>query len=215
MRALILVDLQNAFMPEADLSIPDAQAVISVANQMITLFAQENEPIIATQNWFPVQEPDPLDSVASPYQLSTLSALPQDRWPHNCVRHSTAADFVASLEQQHWTSVVRKGSNGVSFSGFTSSGLKGQADLHSILQEHRVTKVFVLGLATDYCVKFTVLDARARGYSTTLIVDGCRGVNLQPTGSQMAIREMEQAGAQLCASIDVPERSSSSRQSIH
>ena len=211
MRALILVDLQNAFMPEGSLAIPDAQAVISVANQMIALFARGNEPIIATQNWFPNQSPDSLYSVASSDQLGALSALPQDRGPHNCLQHSTEADFVASLEQQHWTSVVRKGANGISFSGFTNSGSQGQADLHSILQEHRVTELFVLGLATDYCVKFTVLDARGHGYNTTLIVDGCRGLNLQPTGSQMAIREMEQAGARLCASIDVPERCSTAQ----
>lgn len=210
MRALILVDLQNDFMPDGLLGVPDAAAVINVANEMVALFSSRSEPIIATQNWYPASHCSFASNHigAGPYTRSELDGLTQMLWPTHCVQGTKGAEFVPELSTKGWTNIVQKGKDKMmaSYSGFADKDNRVETGLNDILQSHAVNKLFVLGLATDYCVKYTVLDALARGYETILIVDGCRGVNQRHTDSQDAIREMEQAGCQLLASIDVAER---------
>lgn len=107
--------------------------------------------------------------------------------------------FSPQLQRQHINAVFRKGQDTDidSYSAFFDNGHRAQTELHDWLQSQGVQRLAIMGLATDYCVKFSVLDALAAGYPTQVIVDGCRGVNLQPDDSERALQDMARAGAQL------------------
>ena len=202
-RALILVDLQNDFMPEGNLPVPDGDAVIEVANALLQKF----DRVVATQDWHPPNH----GSFASnhhgraPGELIDLDGLEQVLWPDHCVQGSAGAEFVAALEQGSIAKVFRKGTDPTidSYSGFFDNGHKKSTGLADYLRDEGVDTVFVAGVATDYCVKFTVLDARACGFETYLVLDACRGVNLRPTDSEDAVAAMRRAGAHIVESADV------------
>lgn len=213
MRALILVDIQNDFLPGGALAVPEGDAVIPVANQMQPRF----DLVVATQDWHPANH----GSFAAnhngrrPGETIELAGLPQILWPVHCVQGTTGAEFPASLNLDRVQRVFPKGTDPSidSYSGFFDNGrqhtvgnaLRGAATgLEDYLHDHHVDEVYVLGLATDYCAKWTALDARALGFSTYLIVDGCRGVNLSPDDVSGALEEMRAAGVRIIESKDVP-----------
>ena len=203
MRALILVDIQNDFLPGGALAVPDGDQVIPIANQMIDKF----DLVFATQDWHPTDH----GSFASQHQganvgdMIDLNGLNQIMWPDHCVQETTGAEFAKSLRLNEAVPVFPKGTDPTidSYSGFFDNGKRKATGLGDALKEAGVTHVFVLGLATDYCVKFTALDAKSLGFDVTLIEDGCRGVNLKPTDVADAIKEMESAGIQIEESKNV------------
>lgn len=205
MRALILVDIQNDFLPGGSLAVADGDAVVSVANAVKHGF----DLVIATQDWHP---PDH-GSFASnnpgtkPGDVGELAGLPQVFWPDHCVQGSPGAQFHAELDL-HGVTIFRKGTDPTidSYSGFFDNGHRKATGLGDFLNRQGVTDIFVLGLATDYCVKFTVLDAVELGFRVTLIEDGCRGVNLAPDDSAKAVAEMRSAGVHVATSDELIER---------
>ena len=195
MRALILVDLQYDFCPGGALAVPGGDEVIAVANRVIPHF----QTVVATQDWHP---PDHASfAVNNPGtqvgQVITLSSGPQVMWPAHCVQDTHGAALREELPRPKIDGVIQKGTDASidSYSGFFDNGHRKQTALHAWLAERWIKQVYVLGLATDYCVKFTVLDALQLGYDVKLIEDGCRGVNLSPGDSERAIAEMRAAGA--------------------
>ena len=197
MNALILVDIQNDFLPTGALPVPRGDEVIPVANQLMPDF----DLVIATQDWHPRDH----GSFASqhpgrkPFEVVDLHGLPQVLWPEHCVQGSRGAEFAPGLDVQRITKVFPKGTDATidSYSGFFDNGHRKATGLGDYLKSRGVTDVCVLGLATDYCVKFTALDARALGLNVTLAVNGCRGVDLQPGDCDRAIDAMKKAGVVL------------------
>jgi nicotinamidase/pyrazinamidase len=194
MKALVLVDIQNDFLPGGALAVPHGHEVISVANEQQDHF----DLIVATQDWHP---PDHC-SFASNHagkrigDLVRVNGVSQVLWPVHCVQGTPGADFAASLKRECWARVFQKGIDREidSYSGFFDNGRLKDTGLGSHLRQQGVDSVFVMGLATDYCVKFTALDAASLGFRTHLILAGCRGVNLQPNDEQRALEEMNAAG---------------------
>jgi nicotinamidase/pyrazinamidase len=194
MKSLLLIDIQNDFLPGGALAVPEGDSVIPIANRLMRGF----EEIVATQDWHPANH----GSFAAnhpgkkPGDTITLSGLPQILWPVHCVQNTAGADFAAALDQFHITHITRKGTDPAidSYSGFFDNGHRGETDLHRYLQARDITDVFIAGLATDYCVKFTALDARALGYRVHLVIDACRGVNMKDGDVDRAILAMRQAG---------------------
>lgn len=197
MRALVLVDIQNDFLPTGALPVPRGDAVVPVANRVQPAF----ELVVATQDWHPADH----GSFASnhsgrqPGEVIDLNGLPQVLWPDHCVQGRPGAEFAPGLSMERVAKVFRKGTDPTvdSYSGFHDNGHRRSTGMAEWLREQGVDEVWVLGLATDYCVKFTALDALREGFRTVLIEDGCRGVDLAPGDSQKAIEELRQAGVQI------------------
>ena len=192
--ALILVDIQNDFLPGGALAVPDGDAVITIANSMIPKFAH----VYATQDWHPANHGSfaSQHSGAAVFDEVDLHGLPQTLWPDHCIQNTPGADFAAALALPNNARIFPKGTDATidSYSGFFDNGKKKSTGLADDLRDNQVDEVFVMGLATDYCVKFTALDAIHEGFKTTLIEDGCRGVCLQPGDIDRAVEEMRAAG---------------------
>jgi nicotinamidase/pyrazinamidase len=173
MNALILVYIQNDFLPGGALAVPGGDQVIPVANRL----ALENELVIATQDWHPDGH-------------SSFSI-----WPPHCVENTKGAQFAPDLDTNAIHYVFQKGTDPAidSYSGFFDNDHKKSTGLGDFLKSKNVDAVTILGLATDYCVKFTALDARQLGFDVTLIKSGCRGIGDETA----AIEEMRRAGVKI------------------
>jgi nicotinamidase/pyrazinamidase len=199
-RALILVDLQYDFCPGGALAVADGDATIPLANKLMPAF----ETIVATQDWHPPEH----KSFAvnhpgkQPYDMIELEGLSQVLWPPHCVQGTRGPELHAGLDRARITEVFQKGTDPTidSYSGFFDNGRRKATGLGSWLAARRVDHVVVLGLATDYCVKFTSLDARELGMAVTLVADACRGVDLAPRDSERAIEDMRAAGCTITTS---------------
>jgi nicotinamidase/pyrazinamidase len=197
MRALILVDIQNDFLPGGALAVPDGDRVIAVANALMPAFSL----VVATQDWHPPEH----GSFAvnhpgrRPGEVIELGGTSQVLWPAHCVQGTPGAEFAAALAKEHITRAFVKGTDPEidSYSGFYDNGRRRSTGLGEFLRESGVTTVTVLGLATDYCVKFTALDALSLGLRTTVIEDGCRGVELAPGDVARALAEIRAAGGEV------------------
>jgi len=194
MRALLWIDLQNDFLPGGALPVPEGDAVIPLANRLQPRF----DLVVATQDWHPRNH----GSFAAnhpgkrPGDLIELNGLPQVLWPVHCVQRTAGARFAPALRLNRVRRVFKKGVQPDidSYSGFFDNGHRRATGLGDYLQRQQVTEVYLLGLAADYCVKFTALDAVALGFRTCLIEDACRGVNLKPGDVAEAISQMKAAG---------------------
>jgi nicotinamidase/pyrazinamidase len=203
MRALILVDIQNDFLPGGALAVRRGDEVVPVANQVQPRF----DLVVATQDWHPAGHGSFASSHPGrkPGELGELAGLPQVFWPDHCVQGSPGATFAPRLEMNRVETIFRKGTDpGIdSYSGFFDNGHRKSTGLGDYLKGRGATEVFVLGLATDYCVRFTGLDARRLGFRTFLIEDGSRGVELQPGDVAAAVKEMRSAGVEVLRSSEL------------
>lgn len=203
MDALILVDIQNDFCPGGALAVGEGDAVVPVANAL----GPRVPLVVATQDWHPPGH----GSFASqhrgktPGEVIDLEGLETILWPDHCVQGSRGAEFHRDLDLGPVEAIFRKGTDpGIdSFSGFYDNGHRKSTGLAAYLKGRGVTRVYVLGLATDYCVKFTTLDAAGEGFETFLVEDGCRAVELERGDSLRAVKEMEDAGVRLITSGEV------------
>jgi nicotinamidase/pyrazinamidase len=199
-RALILVDLQNDFVPGGALAVREGDRVIPIANELADKF----DLVVATQDWHPADH----GSFAAnhpgkqPGEVIDLNGLAQVLWPVHCVQNTRGAEFVPALATDKITRVFQKGTDPAidSYSGFFDNGHRKKTGLGDWLSERGVRDVYVMGLATDYCVKFTALDARQLGFDVFLIEDASRGVELQAGDVAGAIDEMKRAGVTIMQS---------------
>ncbi len=175
--ALLIVDVQNDFLPGGALPVPRGDEIIAPLNEYIRRFRQAGLPVIATRDWHPPDHCSFRDQGGP--------------WPPHCVQGSEGARFAPNLELPERVLVVSKATepDREAYSGFQGTGL----DRH--LREMGVRRLFIGGLATDYCVKETVLDALRLGYQVYLLVDAIRAVNVEPGDGERAIVEMREAGA--------------------
>lgn len=193
--ALLLIDIQNDFLPGGALAVPEGDQVIEPANRL----ARHFDLVFATQDWHPADHgsfaanhPD-----AQVGQQIQLNGGPQILWPVHCVQGTTGAQFAPSLQRDAWTAICPKGEDpGVdSYSGFYDNAKQRKTGLDELLKRSGVESLYIAGLATEYCVKFTVLDALQLGYRTYLVQDACRGLDEHAVAA--AIGEMRRAGAEI------------------
>lgn len=197
MKALILVDLQNDFCPGGALPVPEGDAVIPLANALQPRF----DLVVATQDWHPANHASFAASHPrrKPGEVIDLDGLTQVLWPVHCVEGTWGAEFHPALDRHRLAQVFRKGTDPRidSYSGFFDNGRRHSTGLADYLRQRGATEVFVCGLATDYCVKFTALDAVELGFATRVVLDACRGVELQSGDVRRALDEMRSRGVVL------------------
>lgn len=203
MRALVVVDLQNDFMPGGALPVPDGDAVVEVANALMPRFAL----VVASQDWHPADHASFASNHpgAEPGDVIRLGGVEQVLWPDHCVQGTPGASFHSALDVAYIDHVVRKGADPAvdSYSAFFDNDRARDTGLGRFLEERGVDEVVVMGLATDYCVRFTVLDAVGLGFGVTVVTDGCRAVDLEPGDGERALEAMRSAGAVLVRSADL------------
>jgi nicotinamidase/pyrazinamidase len=200
MRALLLIDIQNDFMADGALEVPDGDAVVPVANALMPLFTL----VVATQDWHPANHGSfavnhPGHHVGD---VIELGGVPQVLWPAHCVQDTEGAQFHPGLREIDIDNVVRKGTYPEvdSYSGFFDNNRSHETGLDDYLKQRDVDEIVVMGLATDYCVRATCLDGVDLGYAVTLVEDGCRAVNLAPDDGVLAIRQMHDSGVAVARS---------------
>lgn len=194
MKALILVDIQNDFLPGGALAVPAGDEVVPVANRRMP----EYELVVATQDWHPADH----QSFASQHpgksvgDIAVVDGLEQILWPDHCVQRTLGAELAAGLNREGIDHVFQKGTDRMidSYSGFFDNDHRKATGLGDFLKQRGVAEVDVMGLATEYCVRFTALDAVALGFKTTLLTEGIRGVELAPGDCEQAIAEMQASG---------------------
>jgi len=176
--ALVIVDVQRDFMPGGALPVPRGDEVVPVLNSYVELFEEAGAPVVATRDWHP---PD------------HCSFRPRGPWPPHCVQGTEGAAFHPELKLPEDALIVSKGTDPEreAYSGFEGT------DLEERLREMGVKRLFVGGVATDYCVRATVLDALRLGFQVFVLEDAVRGVDVNPGDSERALREMLREGAVL------------------
>ena len=206
MRALVLVDIQNDFVPGGALAVRGGDEIIEIANDLQLRF----DLVVATQDWHPADH----GSFAANHPGRTvgdvidLHGLPQILWPVHCVQNTSGADFVPGLDTSRIDRVFLKGTDKEidSYSAFFDNGHRKSTGMGEYLRDRGVRDVYICGLATDYCVKFTALDARQLGFNVHLIEDACRGVNLKPDDSANALEAIRRAGGQIIRSESLEDQ---------
>ncbi len=203
MNALIIVDLQNDFLPGGALAVPHGDEVIPVVKKLQRRF----NLLLATQDWHPPNH----GSFATnhpgkkPGDRIMLDGIEQILWPVHCVQNTHGADFAPSFDTSRIAHVFHKGIDPLidSYSTFFDNAHRRRTGLGEYLKERSINDIYLLGLALDYCVKYSALDARQLGFNTHIILDGCRGIGLDPGDLDRAIDEMKRAGAILLQSHDL------------
>jgi nicotinamidase/pyrazinamidase len=203
MKALIIVDLQNDFLPGGALPVPRGDEVVPLANELQRRF----ELVLATQDWHP---PDHGSFAANhpgkkPGDRIMLDGIEQILWPVHCVQNTHGAEFAPSFDTSRIAHVFHKGTERKidSYSTFFDNAHRRHTGLAHYLQKRGIKDIYLMGLALDYCVKYSTLDARELGLNTHVILDGCRGIDLEPGDIGRALDEMKRAGAILLKSIEL------------
>lgn len=198
-KALLLIDIQNGFCPGGNLPVADGDAVVPVANRLMR--SGYYDLIIASQDWHPADH----GSFASqhpgkhPFEMGELAGQPQMMWPDHCVEGTDDAKFHPDLETKLFDYVQKKGEDRTvdSYSAFRDNDRAALTGLGQYLVERGVTDLDIMGLATDYCVRFSALDARDMLPNVTvrLIADGCRGID--PQGVVQTLADLREAGVEI------------------
>jgi nicotinamidase/pyrazinamidase len=197
MKSLIVVDLQNDFLRGGALAVQGGDEIISKVNDMMDVF----DLVVATRDWHPgnhgsfaASHPEKV-----PGDIIELNGLPQVLWPVHCVQGSFGAGFSSLLHKDKFDKVIEKGTdrNIDSYSGFYDNGHLKSTGLSEFLKSRSVNEVTIVGLATDYCVKFTALDSLTEGFDTIVIEDLTRAVNLHEDDFRKSIDEIMQKGAKI------------------
>lgn len=200
---LILVDLQNDFMPGGALAVPRGDEVIEVANRLASRF----DWVVASQDWHPRDHRSFASQHAgrSPGEVVDLEGLDQVLWPDHCVQGTHGADFHEDFEIGRVHRIFRKGTdrNIDSYSTFFDNARRRSTGLWEILQGRGTNAVWMAGLATDYCVKYSALDARSLGLQVHVVPEGCRGIDLAPGDVNRAWEEMRAAGINIVSTESI------------
>jgi nicotinamidase/pyrazinamidase len=178
-KALIVVDVQNDFCPGGSLAVANGDEVVAPLNKLIKEFLDRGEPVFKTRDWHP----------AKTKHFTQYGGV----WPVHCVQNTPGAEFHADLSDDPRITVISKGidEGADGYSAFDGTGLA------QVLRDQRIEEVWIGGLATDYCVKHTVLDARREGFEAKALANAMRAVNVKPNDGAQAIEEMRNAGAEI------------------
>jgi len=205
---LLVIDVQYDFMPGGALAVPRGDEVVPVINRL----AQAFEHVVLTQDWHPAGHVSFATSHAgaAPFQTIMLPYGEQVLWPDHCVQETRGAALHADLRIPHARMVLRKGHHPSvdSYSAFLEADRTTRTGLAGYLREHGVRRVVCVGLATDYCVAWSALDARAAGFEAVVVEDACRAIDLN--GSlELAWRELAEAGVRRATSDELLSGASS------
>ena len=197
MKALIIVDVQNDFLPGGALAVPEGDRIIPVINEL----SQGFELVFTTQDWHPANH----CSFAASHPNTkigdqiTIDGQAQNLWPVHCVQNTPGAELASNLHPKVVTARIYKGTDPRvdSYSGFFDNQRKRATGLEALVRQHDADELTIVGLATDYCVKATVLDARDLGFAVTVYANACRAVNLSPDDGTKAFAAMRDAGVRV------------------
>jgi nicotinamidase/pyrazinamidase len=203
MNALIIVDLQNDFLPGGALPVPHGDEVIPLANELQRRF----DLVVATKDWHPSEH----GSFAAnhkgkkPGDRIILDGIEQILWPVHCVQNTRGAEFAPSFDAHRIAHVFHKGVDPLidSYSTFFDNAHRRHTGLADYLRTRSIKDIYLMGLALDYCVKYSALDARHFGLNTHVILDGCRGIELESGDIDRAVEDMKRASAILLKSSDL------------
>ena len=197
LKALIVIDVQNDFLPQGALPVNNGDEIIPVINQLLQ---QDFDVIIATKDWHPQDHTSfAINQGKQPGDTMEIGGIKQTLWPVHCVENSVGADFPPKLDTKAFEKVFYKGMEKAidGYSAFYDAGNDHSTGLAEYLHTKGVSDLYFVGLATDYCVKFSVLDAAKLGFNTYVIMEGCRAINLHPDDEANTIQEMRQAGVHI------------------
>ena len=205
LKALILIDLQNDFLPGGAFAVSEGDTIIPLVN---ALAHYPFDLIVASKDWHPTSH----GSFASNHEGKKvgdhlpLGGLDQILWPDHCVQGTWGAEFAPGWDTTQVDKVIHKGTDPLidSYSAFFDNGHRKSTGLENYLREKGITEVYIAGLTTEYCITYSVLDALELGFHPYVILDACRGINLQPNDAKNAINTMRRAGAVLLSIKDVP-----------
>jgi len=196
MKALIIVDPLNDFAdPKGSLYVKGGQEIIEKINDI----SDDYDTVILIQDWHPANHKSfASNNDANLYEMITLNGIPQVMWPDHGIQDTWGSEPHPGLKK-NWKFIIKKGKNPEldSYSAFYENDQKTKTELTSVLNKLRVTEVDIVGLATDFCVKFTAMDAIKDGFIVNLLTDCIRGVNIEPDDSDLAIYEMGVCGVNI------------------
>ncbi len=200
--ALLVIDVQNDFCPGGNLAVPDGDAIVPLVNQLMAKF----DANILAQDWHPAGHSSFASSHAGkqPMEMVDMPYGPQVLWPDHCIQGSKGAEFHADLNIDKADMIIRKGYNKAidSYSAFQENDKKTPTGLAGYLQECNIKKLYLVGLATDFCVYYSAMDAVNRGIETIVITDACRGIDFD--GSlDASLADMAQKGVTQIRSTDL------------
>ncbi|MDQ3277842.1 MAG: bifunctional nicotinamidase/pyrazinamidase [Bacteroidota bacterium] len=201
MKALLLIDIQNDFLPGGSLAVPEGDAILPVVNALQHRF----ELVVATQDWHPADH----KSFASNhegkkvFEQIDLNGLPQVLWPDHCLQGTPGADLSPAIDWKKTEAIFRKGTNPAidSYSGFYDNGHRKATGLAAYLKGRGVTTLYLAGLAADYCVYFTAKDGLAESFATFVIEDATRAISKE--GFQQAKQDLLNRGGQIIRSSEI------------
>lgn len=191
---IIVVDVQNDFCPGGSLAVPGGDLVIPAINRLTPLFPRA----IATQDWHPPGHGSFASSHAGkkPFDTVILSGIEQTLWPDHCIAGTKGSAFHPALDSSHFALVLRKGMNPAvdSYSAFTENDRSTRTGLGGYLSSLGIRSVFLCGLATDFCVFYSAMDAAGSGFRTTVILDACAGIDVPEGSIERCVGQMKNRG---------------------
>lgn len=200
--ALLVIDVQNDFIPGGQLAVPEGDRIVPLINRLAEQFKQ----VVIAQDWHPAGHASFASSHPGrqPYEVIQLPYGEQTLWPDHCIQGSRGADFHSGLNLPHAQLIIRKGCNPDidSYSAFLEADRATTTGLAGYLKERGIDTVYMVGLALDFCVMFSALDARAAGFNTFVVLDACRAIDMNGSLAS-AIERMQVAGVGLIQSTEL------------
>lgn len=200
--ALLVIDVQNDFTPGGQLAVPEGDLIVPLINRLARQFTQ----VVVAQDWHPTGHASFASSHPGhqPYDVIQLPYGEQTLWPDHCVQSTTGAEFHRELDLPHAQLIIRKGCNPDidSYSAFLEADRQTTTGLASYLKERGIDTVYMVGLALDFCVMYSALDARAAGFNAYVVLDACRAIDLNGSLTA-AIERMQSAGVGLIQSTEL------------
>ena len=211
MKAFIIVDMQNDFMPWGNFPVPKGDEIIPIINQLIAKFTL----VLAAQDWHP---PDHMSFAVnhagkSPGDVIKVDDIEQILWPVHCVRDTYGSELITDLKKESIAAIFYKGTDRMvdSYSTFYDNARLKSTGLADYLTSRGVQELYIAGVATDYCVLYSALDALEHGFEVHVISDACRAINLNPGDEAKAFQLMQEKGAKIITSAEVLGDSATSR----
>ena len=195
-KALLIVDLQNDFMPGGALAVPNGNKIVPLINRISSKF----DIVIASRDWHPPNHVSFAENHPGGHPGETINVKGREQvlWPTHCVAGTHGAEFYSEFDTSHIDKIINKGADPEidNYSCFRDNPQMRNTELLDFLQEHNVDEIYIAGLTTEYCVKFSSLDSVKYGYRTNVIIDACRGVG-STREINKAINEMTSSGVNI------------------
>ncbi|OHD62701.1 MAG: nicotinamidase [Spirochaetes bacterium RBG_13_51_14] len=199
---LIVTDVQNDFCPGGALAVNEGDAVVPIINGVMKRFYR----VVATQDWHPRDQISFASNHAEkyPFEQVEIGGIVQTLWPDHCVAGTPGAAFHPDLDTDRFDLIVRKGTNPTvdSYSTFLENDKKIKTGLDGYLTSIETDRLFLCGLATDYCVFYSAMDAVSFGFKTFVIIDACRGIDVPKGNIDRCIADMKKKGIQMITSTE-------------